>query len=41
VAWVGRNLKDHQAPAPLTQAGPSASISNTRPGCPGPHPTWP
>uniref|UniRef100_A0A8C9EY34 ATP-binding cassette sub-family B member 10, mitochondrial n=1 Tax=Pavo cristatus TaxID=9049 RepID=A0A8C9EY34_PAVCR len=32
MAWVGRDLKDHQAPPPLPQAGPPASISGTRPG---------
>jgi len=41
VAWVGRDLGDHQAPTALLQAGPPPSISNTRPGCPGPHPNWP
>ena len=41
MASVGRDLKDHQAPTPLLQAGPPTSIFNTRPGCPGPHPTWP
>jgi len=43
MAWVERDLKDHQAltPLPPPQAGPPTSISNTRPGCPVPHPTWP
>ena len=41
MAWVGRDLKDHEAPTPLPQAGPPTSISNTRPGCPGHHPIWP
>ena len=41
MAWVGRDLKDHQAPTPLPAAGPPTSKSNTRPGCPGSHPTWP
>ena len=40
MAWVGRDLKDHEAPTPLLQSGPPASPFNTRPGCPGPHPTW-
>jgi len=39
MAWVGRNLKDHEAPIPLPQAGPPTSPFNTRPDCPGPHPT--
>jgi len=41
MAWVGRDLKYHQVPTPLPQAGSPTSISNTRPGYPGPHPTWP
>ena len=41
MAWVGRDLKDHESPTPLPQAGPLTSTCNTRPGCPGPHPTWP
>ena len=41
MAWVGRDLKDHEAPMSLLQAGPPTFISNSRPGCPGPHPTWP
>ena len=41
MAWVGRDLKDRESPDPLPEAGPPTSISNTRPGCPGPHPTWP
>jgi len=41
MAWVGMNLKDHQAPTPLLQAGLAISISNTGPGCSRPHPTWP
>lgn len=32
MACVGKNLKDHQAPALLLHAGPPASKSNTRPG---------
>jgi len=40
MAQVGRDLKDHEAPTPLPQAGPPTFICNTRPGCPGPHPTW-
>ena len=41
MAWVERDLKHHEAPTPLPQAGPLTSPFNTRPGCPGPHPTWP
>jgi len=41
MAWVGRDLKDHQAPTPLPHAGPPTSTFNTRPGYPGPHPTLP
>ena len=41
MAWFGRDLKDHQAPTALPQAGLPTSISNTRPVCPGPHPPWP
>ena len=41
MAWVGRDLKDHEAPTLLPKAGPPTSMFNTRPGCPGPHPTWP
>ena len=41
MAQTGRDLKDHHAPIPLPRAGPPTSISNTRPGCTGPHPTWP
>ena len=37
MAWIGRDLKDHQAPTPLSHAGPPTSVSYTRPGCPGPH----
>jgi len=29
MAWVGRELKDHQAPTLLPQAGPTTSIFNT------------
>ena len=39
--WVGRDLKDHEAPTPFPHAGPPTSTSNPIPGCPGPHPTWP
>ena len=35
MAWVGRDLKDHEAPTPPPQAGPPTSTFNTRPGCPG------
>jgi len=41
MAWVGRDLKDHEPPTRLPQAGPPTSTCNTRPGCPGPHPPWP
>jgi len=40
-AWVGRDLKDHEAPTPLLHAGPPTSTFNTSPDCPGPHPTCP
>ena len=29
MAWVGRDLKDHQAPTPVPQAGPLISTFNT------------
>ena len=38
MAWVGGDLKDHEAPTPLSLAWPPTSIFNSRPGCPGPHP---
>ena len=38
MAWVGRDLKDHASPIPVSQAGPPTFTFNTRPGCPGPHP---
>jgi len=41
MAWVGRDLMNHESPTPLPQAGPPTSTCNTRPGCPGPHPPWP
>jgi len=41
MAQVGRDLKDHEAPTSPLHAGPPTSTFNTRPGCPGPHPTWP
>jgi len=31
MAWVGRDLKDHEVPTPLPQARPPTSISSTRP----------
>jgi len=40
-AWVGRDTKDHQVPAPLPHAWPPTSRSGTRAGCPWPHPTQP
>jgi len=41
--WLGlggssRIIRLQPSPA---QAGPPTSTFNTRPGCPGPHPTWP
>jgi len=36
MAWVGKDLKDYEAPTPLPQAGPPTSTFNSRPGCPGP-----
>ena len=36
MAQVGMDLKDHEAPTLLPQAGPPTSKFNTRPGCPGP-----
>ena len=41
MARVGRDLMDHEAPAPPPQAGLPTSTFNTRPGCPEPHPAWP
>jgi len=41
MGWVERDLKDHQAPTSLPQAGPQTSRCNIRPGYTGPHPTWP
>ena len=41
MAWVGRDLQDHQAPTPPPQAGPPTSTFNTRPDCPALHPTRP
>jgi len=38
MAQVGRDLKDHEAPTPLSQAEPPTSTFSTREGCPGPHP---
>jgi len=35
MAWVGRDLKDHQAPTLLPQAGLPTFITNPRPGCLG------
>jgi len=32
MVWVGRDLKDHEAPPLLLQAGPPTSISNTAQG---------
>ena len=39
MAWVGRDLNNHQVPVPLTQAGLPAARSSTRSDRPGPHPT--
>jgi len=37
----GLGWKRHQRSlSPLPQAGPPTSRPGTRPGCPGPHPTW-
>ena len=36
MAWIGRDLKDHQAPTPLPYTRPPTFRSGTRPGCPGP-----
>jgi len=41
MAWVGSDLKDHQAPTPLLRARSPISTSNTRPDCTRLHPTWP
>lgn len=35
--WVERSLYDHLVPIPLLWEG----MTPMRPGCPGPHPTWP
>jgi len=35
MAQVGGDLKDHELPTPLPQAGPPTSPFNTRPGCTG------
>jgi len=32
MGWVGRDLKDHQAPNPLSHAGTPTSTFNTKPG---------
>ena len=37
MAWVGRDLKDHEYPMLPLQTGLPASTSNTRPYCPGPY----
>jgi len=39
MAWVRRDFEDHQVPTSLPQAGLPTSTFNTRPDCPGPHPT--
>jgi len=41
IARVGRDLKVHESPILPPEAGPATSTFNTKPGCPGPHPTWP
>lgn len=33
MAWVGRSLKDHEAPTPLLHTGLPTSLSDTSPGC--------
>ncbi len=30
IEWLGRDLKDRQAPTPLPQAGPPTSLSNMK-----------
>ena len=35
--WVGRNLKDHLVPTPVSWTG----TPSTKPGCSKPCPTWP
>ena len=39
MGWVG--TQGSSSSNPLPQAGPPTSPYHTRPGCPGPHPTWP
>lgn len=41
VDWAGRDLEDHQFPTPMPQVELPAAKLSTRPGCPGPHTTWP
>jgi len=36
MASIGRDLKDHQGPTPLLQAGPPTSIFNTNQAAQGP-----
>ena len=38
IEWLG--LEGTPRSNPFPQAGPPTSRSGTRPGCPGPHPTW-
>ena len=39
--WKGPQGSWISNPPPPPQAEPPTSIFNTRPSCPGPHPTWP
>ena len=43
MAWDGRDLKDHQAPSPVPQAGLPTSTLNVRLDQDAilPYPTWP
>jgi len=43
IEWLGLEgtSRDRWAPIPLLQAVPPTFIPNVKPGCPGPHPTWP
>jgi len=38
MAWVGRDLKDHESPTPLPHEGPTTTPLNTRTRCPWPQP---
>jgi len=41
MAWVGKDLEDHQVLTSLSQAGLPAARPSSRPGWQGSHPTWP